>query len=77
MGPLLFIIFANSIANVLRNSHIIKWADGIILFVAGNNIKIIQSHLSDDLNLSAEWFKKNELIRNLKKRKIEPCSIEV
>ena len=76
MGPLLFIIFANSIANVLRNSHIIKWADGI-LFVAGNNIKIIQSHLSDDLNLSAEWFKKNELIRNLKKRKTEPCSIEV
>ena len=30
---------------------------------------MIESHLSDSLNLVAEWFKKNQLLLNLKKEK--------
>ena len=59
LGPLLFIIFANNIVDPLRNSRIIKYPNDTV------------SHLSDDLNLLAEWFKENELILNLKKRKTE------
>ena len=40
LGPLLFIIFANDIVNVLRNSRIIKYADDTVIYVAGNNIEI-------------------------------------
>ena len=64
LGPLLFKIFANNIVDVLRNSCIIKYVDDTILYIAGNDIDIIESKLSDDLNLLAEWFKENELILN-------------
>ena len=69
LGSLLFIIFANDVVDVLRNSRIIKHADSTVLYVAGSNIELIESHLSHDLSLLAEWFKENELILNLKKRK--------
>ena len=57
--------------DVLRNSRIIKYADDTVLYVAGNNIVIIESHLSDDLNLLAEWFRENEFILNLRQGKTE------
>ena len=53
--------------DVLKNSRIIKYDDDTVLYTAGNIFEIIKSHLSDDLNLLAEWFNKNELILNLKK----------
>ena len=71
LGPLLFIIFANDIVDVLRNSRITKYVDAIVLYVASNSTEIIESQLSDDLNLLAEWFKGNELILNLQKGKTE------
>ena len=71
VGPLLFIVFANDMVDALRTSRIIKYADNTVLPVASNNIEIIESHLSDDLNLLAAWFKENELILNLKKGKTE------
>ena len=57
----------NNIVDVLKNSRIIKYGDDTVLYTAGNIFEIIKSHLSDDLNLLAEWFNKNELILNLKK----------
>ena len=69
LGPLLFIIFVNDIVDVLRNSHIIEYADEIVIQVAGNDIEINKSYLSDYLNLLAEWFKEKELILSLKKGK--------
>ena len=44
-----------------------KNADDTVLWVADKNIEIIESHLLDDFNLLAKWFKENELILNLKK----------
>ena len=69
-GPL-FIIFANDMVEVLRNSRIIKYADDTVLYVPNDNIEIIESHLSDYLNMLADWFKENELILNLKKGNTE------
>ena len=68
-GALLFIIFVNDIVDVLKNSYIIKCAGDTVLYITGNNIEIIKSHLPDDLILLAEWFKENEVILNLKKGK--------
>ena len=42
-----------------------------LLYVAGNSIEIMESHLSDDLNLLAEQVKENKLILNKKKGKTE------
>ena len=68
-GALLFIIFVNDIVDVLKNSYIIKCAGDTVLYITGNNIEIIKSHLPDDLILLAEWFKENEVILSLKKGK--------
>ena len=58
--------------DVLRNSRIIKYADDTVLYVSRNNIEIIESHLSDNLNLLGEWFRENELILHLIQGKTEP-----
>ena len=58
LGSLLFIIFANDVVDVLRNSRIIKYADNTVLYVAGSNIELIESHLSHDLSLLAECLRK-------------------
>ena len=76
LDPLVLIIFANDIVDVLRNSRIIKYADDTVLHVADNSIEIIESQLSDDLNYLDEWFKENEVILNLKKEKTEAMIFE-
>ena len=45
-------------------------------YVAGNDIGIIESQLSDDLSLLGEWFKENELVLNLKKGKTKAMIFE-
>ena len=71
LGPLLFIIYANDIVDIIQNSRIIKYADDTVLYIGGKTIDIIETHLSHDLNLLSEWFEENELILNLKKGKTE------
>ena len=66
IGPFICYIYF-----ILKNSLIIKFADDTVLNVAGNDIETIKSHVPDDLNLLAEWFKEIELILNLKKGKTE------
>ena len=41
------------------------------MYVTGNSSEIIESHLSDNSDLLAEWFKENKVILNLKKGKTE------
>ena len=71
LGPLLFIIFANDIVDVLKRSRIIKYADDTVLYVPGKTIEIIETHLNEDLMNLSYWFEENELILNLKKGKTE------
>ena len=71
LGPLLFIIFANDVADYVQYSEIIKYADDTVLYVAGKSIEIIESYFSSDLNGLATWLEENELILNLNKGKTE------
>ncbi len=59
---------------LLTETHrlVIKYGDDtVIYYSAGTNIGMIESMLSEDMNLIAQYFNENELIINLKKGKIE------
>ena len=71
LGPLLFILFFNDIAYSTKGASIIKYADDTVIYVAGKEIKEINTKLSNAMAELSVWFSVYELILNLKKGKIE------
>ena len=71
LGPLIFLIYFNDVVDIIKNSHIIKYADDTVLYCSGKNIQQIEDKLSEDICHFADWFEDNELIINPKKGKSE------
>ena len=68
---MLFLLIFNDMTDVIRHSKVIKFADDTVLQVAGKDVHIISTKLTDDLKNLSEWLTTNELIINLKKGKTE------
>jgi hypothetical protein len=47
------------------------YADDVVLYVAADDIKAINSKLSNDMESIADWMDENEFIINLKEGKTE------
>ena len=71
LGPLLFLVFYNDFVDIGLNSRVIKYADDTVIYYSGKDIETIESMLSEDMDLIAQYFNENELIINLKKGKTE------
>ena len=71
LGPLLFLLLLNDIADSIKYAQIIKYADDTVLYVSSNCFEIIENNLSVDLELLAKWLDENDLVANLKKGKTE------
>ncbi len=56
LGPLLFVIAFNDITDVIKESSIIMYADDVVLYVAADDIKAINSKLSNDMESIADWM---------------------
>ena len=69
LWPLLFLIHFNDVHKSLRYSKIITYADDSVTFTPSKDLDAIQHNLSEDINGLASWFRDNELIINLKKKK--------
>ena len=67
LGPLLFLIYVNDIANVLPNQNIRLFADDTNIFVKGNDINSLQLESNTSLNKLHEWFTANQLSLNIAK----------
>ena len=67
----LYISYFNDVHKPLQSSRIITYADDTVIFTSSNNFDVIERNLNDDINNLATWFRKNELIINLKKGKTE------
>lgn len=67
LGPLLFLIYINSISNIDLSGDITLYADDTSLFYFGDNIKNIIDVAQRDLNVISEWFVSNLLTINTKK----------
>ena len=70
LGPLFFIIFINSMSNVISHGKISMYADDTTLSVSGNDAHAISSKLTSDLHAVMNWLKKNKLVLNTDKTNI-------
>ena len=71
LGPLLFIIFINGLSDYIEHASVIMYADDTVLYVSHESKKKIENYLNQDMQNQLSYFRKNELVINLKKRKTE------
>lgn len=67
LGPLLFLIYINSIAKLKLHGHVTLYADDTCLFYFGANIHELIRLAQEDLNILFDWFQKNLLTVNINK----------
>ena len=67
LGPLLFLLYVNDIANVSSVLFMIFFADDINIFVQGKNISEMFNIMNGELQKPAEWMCINKLSLNVKK----------
>ena len=71
LGPVLFLLFFDTIADCLRHSQIIMYADDTVLYLSDKDIDTINSCINEDMELISNYCYQNELILNMKKGKTE------
>ncbi len=70
LGPLLFIIYINSLPNVmLSNVDTFLYADDTALVTSGDSIFAIERNLNGSLTAAKQWFDNHKLSLNVKKTK--------
>jgi len=67
LGPLLFILYINDIANSVNNSHIKLFADDSNLFVISNNLNNLFITANNELSHLSQWVYANKLYINYEK----------
>ena len=71
LGPLLFIIFVNSLPESVNTScKCVMCADDTKLLLSSSDPNILQKDLDLNLNKIASWFQTNNLTLNIKKTKL-------
>jgi hypothetical protein len=61
LGPILFLLYINDIANISKILKYIMFADDTNFFISGKNISEIENKLNTELSLIVEWFNSNLL----------------
>ena len=69
LGPLLFILLINDLANSSKLFFVLLFADDTTLQMSSSNIKDLFKMANKELNVVAEWFKANKLTLNVSKTK--------
>ena len=67
LGPLLFILYINDLANVSENLFSILFADDITVLIEGTNITTMIATLNCELAKLTEWLNANKLSINVSK----------
>ena len=71
MGPLLFIIFIIDLSDYIEHASVIMYSDDTVLYVSHKSKEKIGNDLNQDMQNLLSYFRKNELVINLKKGKTE------
>ena len=71
LGPLLFLLSFDGVADVVRESDILMYADDTVIYTSSKNCDELQQKLSADFARVADWMERNELITNMKAGKTE------
>ena len=67
LGPLLFLIYINDLANVSNKLFSLLFADDSNMFIHGKNINDLMNTINNEMNNIVEWLRINKLSLNLKK----------
>ena len=67
LGPLLFILYINDLANVSQNLFSIRFSDNITVLIEGTNINTMITSLICELAKLTEWLDANKLSINVSK----------
>ena len=67
LGPKLFILYVNDIANVSSLLRFVLFADDTNIFLSGDDAKEISNTLSIELDKLNSWFAVNKLSLNVSK----------
>ena len=69
LGPLLFLVYINSLHKCLENSNVVQYVDDAVIYTSHKEKRTLELMLTQD-NI-ANWLDKNKLIINLKNGKTE------
>ena len=69
LGPLLFIIYVNSLPTQLKHCNVAIYADDTVIYYSGFSATEITEALNADLRQLASWFSSNRLTLNAAKSK--------
>ena len=67
LGPLLFLIYINDLANICKHTMPIFFADDFNLFINGKDASKIELELNEELSNIVSWLKINKLSLNVNK----------
>ena len=69
LGPILFLLYINDLANVSNKLKCILFADDTNVFYSDKCLKDVYKVMNDELNNMNNWFKVNKLSLNIDKTK--------
>ena len=69
LGPLLFLILINDLANISQNLFSLLFADDTTFQISSNKLKDLFKLANLELEKASDWFKANKLTLNLSKTK--------
>lgn len=72
LGPVLFLIYMNSLLLAKRKGKIISFADDTVILYEDSNWRDLKQQAEGDLSVIKEWFRGNKLTLNLQKTKYLP-----
>ena len=77
LGPLLFLLYINDLANVSDVIFSLFFADDSNMFLSGKNPDDLIKLMNTEITKIIEWLRINKLSLNLKKKHILWCSEKV
>ena len=67
LGPLLFLVYINDLANFSSTMSSLLFADDSNLFASGPSLNLIESKINQEMPKLVDWLKANRLSLNIKK----------
>lgn len=69
LGPLIYLLYVNSMPSIIKNSKVYMYADDTVLAVSGKNIELAEKKIQEDFLQLTKWCHDNGLTINGKKSK--------
>ena len=70
LGPVLFIIFTNSLAEDLGKYQLTSYADDTQIIISADSPKKMKDEIEEVMRISQEWYTSHSLLNNLTKTEI-------